>query len=149
MRARLALYAVLGLTLTLSWYLQAAAPEMTVYKESTCGCCNQWVERLRANGFSVTVREVPHTADYSRKNGVPDALHGCHSATVDGYTIEGHVPAADIRRLLQERPNAKGLAVPGMPRGAPGMEGSAKDPYSVLLFDAEGHTTVYAKYAGD
>ena len=149
MRARPILYGLSALPLIIALYLHAAGPEVTVYKVSTCGCCLQWIEHLKANGFQVTVHEVGDTTEVSRSHGVPDALHTCHTALVEGYTIEGHVPAADIQRLLKERPKAKGLAVPGMPLGSPGMEGSRRDTYSVLLFDAAGRTSVYREYKGN
>ncbi len=93
------------------------------------------------------VKEVPNTDPYAHQYGVPDSLRSCHTAIVDGYTIEGHVPASDIQRLLKERPKAKGLAVPGMPMGSPGMEsGEHRSAYSVILFQEDGKTSVYAKY---
>src|SRR5262245_38673211 len=94
-----------------------AATSIEVYKTQTCGCCAKWVEQLKANGFNPTIKEVANTSEYQSKLGVPDNLRSCHTAVVGGYTIEGHVPAADILRLLKERPKAKGLAVPGMPIG--------------------------------
>ena len=127
----------------------AAGPQVIVYKTPTCGCCGKWVEHLKANRFEPVVKEVPSTAEYRRQYGVPDKLLSCHTATVGGYTIEGHVPAADIHRLLKTRPKAKGLAVPGMPLGSPGMEARRRDAYSVLLFHADGRTSVYQKYPGD
>jgi hypothetical protein len=127
----------------------AAGPQVIVYKTPTCGCCGKWVEHLKANRFEPVVKDVPSTAEYRRQYGVPDKLLSCHTATVGGYTIEGHVPAADIHRLLKTRPQAKGLAVPGMPLGSPGMEAGRRDAYSVLLFQADGSTSVYQKYPGD
>ena len=120
--------------------------EITVYKTSTCSCCTVWVKHLRENKFTVKVIEVDSTAEYQRKNGVTNALRSCHTATVGGYTLEGHVPASEIQRLLKERPKAKGLAVPGMPIGSPGMEsGSRHDAYDVVAFDREGKTSTYLK----
>jgi hypothetical protein len=142
-------YGLLALPSLLSLALYAADPAITVFKTATCGCCGKWVEHLKANGFQVTVNEVPDTGEYRRKYGVPDSLASCHTAVVEGYAIEGHVPAAEIHRLLKERPTAKGLAVPGMPMGAPGMEGSRSDKFEVLLFDATGRTTVYKEYPGN
>ena len=128
--------------------LHAQTHEITVFKTASCGCCGVWVAHLRENGFRVRVNDVESTADYQKKHGVPNALRSCHTATVNGYTIEGHVPASEIQRLLKERPKAKGLAVPGMPIGSPGMEmGDRRDAYSVLLFDAEGKSTVYRHYS--
>jgi len=126
--------------------LQAAAPAVSVYKTRTCGCCAKWVDHLKANGFAPTVTDVPSTAEYRKQYGVPEQLQSCHTAVVGGYTIEGHVPAADIHRLLKQKPKAKGLAVPGMPMGSPGMEGARVDPYSVLLFSTDGRTTVFQKH---
>ena len=139
----------LALTIPLLMTLPATAesPQVTVFKLRTCSCCAKWIEHLRANGFEVTVQEVDSTADYEAKYGVPASLRSCHTAIVDGYTIEGHVPAQDIQRLLKERPAAKGLAVPGMPIGSPGMEvGTRVQAYSVMLFDAEGNTSTYQSY---
>src|SRR3984893_13113708 len=118
--------------------LIAATPTIQVFKTPTCGCCGNWVEHLRANGVEVAVEDVPDTGAYRRKYGVPEKLLSCHTGVVDGYALEGHVPAAEIHRLLEERPKAKGLAVPGMPMGSPGMEGSVSQAYSVILFDSEG-----------
>ena len=127
----------------------ASAPQVNVYKTRTCGCCGKWVEHLKANGFEVNVQEVPSTAEYRQKYGVPDNLQSCHTATVNGYVVEGHVPAREIHRLLKSRPKAKGLAVPGMPAGSPGMEGSRSDAYSVILFDQDGRTSDFQKYPGN
>ena len=101
---------------------------------------------MKTNGFKVVVNEVPSTAEWRNKYGVPDNLASCHTAVVDGYTLEGHVPAADVQRLLKTRPEAKGIAVPAMPMGSPGMEGPRKDPYSVILFKSDGSTSVFQKY---
>ena len=125
----------------------ALAAEVTVYKSPTCGCCNKWVEHLQANGFTVKAQNVSDVMPYKSANGVPLALASCHTAKVDGYVIEGHVPAADIKRLLKERPKVLGLSVPGMPVGSPGMEqGAHKEKYDVLTFDKTGDTGVYARH---
>ena len=139
----------LALLLLTSVQLQAAGPAVTVYKTRTCGCCSKWVDHLKAKGFAPTVKDVPSTAPARKEFGVPDKLLSCHTAVVDGYTVEGHVPAEDIHRMLKQRPKAKGLAVPGMPNGSPGMEGAGRQAYSVLLFKADGTTTVFQKYPGD
>ncbi len=129
--------------------LSAAATKIQVYKTPTCGCCGNWVKHLRANGFEVSVQEVEDTGVYRRKFGVPEKLLSCHTGLVEGYALEGHVPAAEIQRLLKERPkDAKGLSVPGMPVGSPGMEGGTPQAYSVILFDANGGTKVYKSYPG-
>ena len=149
MSLRPMLRGMFALALMLSLDLQGAPQTVTVYKLSSCGCCKSWVNHLKANGFQVTARDVPSTSEYRRKYGVPDALQSCHTAIVGGYTIEGHVPAAEILRLLKERPKAKGLAVAGMPLGSPGMEASRRDSYNVVLFDAAGRSEIYHRYPGN
>jgi hypothetical protein len=147
MGSRMIYPSVLVLLVLLLTSLHAQTHEITVYKTPTCGCCGLWVAHLRENGFRVKVNEVESTAEYQTRYGVAPALRSCHTAVVNGYTIEGHVPASEIHRLLKERPKAKGLAVPGMPLGSPGMEaGERRSAYSVLLFDADGKTTVYRSY---
>lgn len=129
-------------------FAKTEQPLIEVYKSATCGCCEQWVDHLRANGFKVRTQNVPNTAAYRTKLGVPASLGSCHTGTIGGYVLEGHVPAADIKRLLAEKPKATGLAVPGMPMGSPGMEvsGEPADAYDVLLFQADGKSTVYRHY---
>jgi hypothetical protein len=123
------------------------AGEIIVYKTAQCGCCKLWVKHLRDNGFKVTAHDVKNLSRHKADNGVPRALESCHTATVDGYVIEGHVPASDIKRLLKEAPPVRGLAVPGMPIGSPGMEqGDRKDRYEVLTFDNQGNTEVFARH---
>ena len=124
----------------------AARDLVRVYKSPTCGCCNDWIKHLRANGFEVQAQDVADTGEQRRRHGVPDSLGSCHTALVGDYAIEGHVPAREIRRVLAEKPRARGLAVPGMPLGSPGMEGPRNDPYEVLLFQRDGRYTVYARY---
>jgi len=121
-------------------------PQVTVYKGPSCDCCNAWVKHLRANGFRVEAHEVGDLGRTRQQYGVPQALASCHTATVGGYAIEGHVPAADIKRLLKERPKAAGLAAPGMPQDAPGMDLATGEPYDVLLFTADGRHKVYQHY---
>jgi hypothetical protein len=106
-----------------------------VHKNPNCDCCNRWVVHLRKAGLDVAIDERSDLAAIRQRLGVPDDLAACHTAEMDGYVIEGHVPAAAIQRLLKERPAAIGLAVPGMPPGSPGMEGPTPRPYDVLLFD--------------
>lgn len=124
----------------------AAGPVIEVYKSETCGCCGEWVKHLEANGFTVNAKNVSNPSDYRKKFGIPQEFGSCHTGHIQGYAIEGHVPAADIKRLLAKKPKAKGLAVPGMPMGSPGMEGSHKDPYDVLLIKANGKHSVFAKH---
>jgi hypothetical protein len=124
-----------------------AGPIVEVYKSPTCGCCGKWVEHLRTSGFAVNVHDIPDVDAFRTRTGVPAALAACHTALVGGYVVEGHVPAADIRKLLAERPRALGLAVPGMPMGSPGMDAPHANGYDVLLFKADGATRVYHGYS--
>ena len=152
MKKQILLLTIFALALGMTLALQAAGPQITVYKLATCDCCGQWAEHLKANGFQATVHQVPSMDKYKVQYGVPKELESCHTAIVDGYTIEGHVPAADILRLLKERPAAKGLAVPGMPLGSPGMEAGrkdTKDTYDVLLFTKDGKISVFQHYEGN
>lgn len=121
-------------------------PQALVYKTPSCGCCTDWVEHLRDNGFAVKVREQSDLSDIKREYGVPYGMGSCHTAVIDGYVVEGHVPAADIQRMLRERPDAAGLAVPGMPVGSPGMElGSRRDAYTVWLLEPD-EPSAYNRY---
>ncbi len=122
----------------------AAVREITIYKDANCGCCNEWVKHIRQAGFTATVHDTAEMDAVKLRFGVPVALASCHTARIGQYTIEGHVPADLITRLLTEKPVGRGLTVPGMPFSAPGMDGSPKQPYEVLLFDAAGKTRVYA-----
>ncbi len=125
----------------------AAAATLAVTKTATCGCCSKWVEHMKKAGFTVTVRDVEDVSPTARKLAVPDKLRSCHTAEIGGYAIEGHVPVADIKRLLRERPEAAGIAVPGMVVGSPGMEhGSHSEAYQTILFDKAGKTRVYATH---
>ena len=125
-----------------------AAPgaEVTVYKSPTCGCCTEWVGHLRRHGFRVRTEDLTDLSSIKTRHGVPAALQSCHTALVEGYVVEGHVPADLVERLLRERPRIAGLAVPGMPVGSPGMEvpGVPADRYRVLTFDRSGKTDVFA-----
>jgi hypothetical protein len=127
--------------------LRAEVP-IDVYKTRTCGCCAKWVEHLKANGFTPRVIEVESTAEYRKRFGVPEKLQSCHTAVVKGYAVEGHVPAADIHRMLKEPGKLKGISVPGMPVGSPGMEqGPGRAAYSVVGFDASGKVSEFKAYA--
>ena len=125
-------------------------PSVLVTKDPNCGCCGGWVEHLRASGFPVQVIETGSVNRVKVRLGVPLELASCHTAEVAGYAIEGHVPADAIKRLLAERPAGKGLAVPGMPVGSPGMEvpGTPPETYEVMLFGGASGTTVFARYRG-
>lgn len=126
---------------------KAQAPQMVVHHDPNCGCCGKWIEHMAQHGFAVqSVLETDMNA-VKRELGVPENLPSCHTATVDGYIIEGHVPAADVRRLLAERPDAKGLSVPGMPLGSPGMEyNNQRQAYNVVVFDESGDQSVFNHY---
>jgi len=119
-------------------------PTISVVRDTGCGCCLNWVAHLQKAGFKTTVTESPNRAADSK---VPAALRSCHTGTVNGYLIEGHVPAADIKKLLETRPKLLGIAAPGMPAGSPGMEvGGTVTPYDVIAFDASGKTSVFASH---
>ena len=124
----------------------AGALEITVYKSPTCGCCSKWIDHLEANGFEVVAHDMGNMASVKIENGIRREFTSCHTAVIDGYTIEGHVPAEDIQRLLRDRPAVAGIAVPGMPIGSPGMEGPNPQAYDVLTFDNLGNTSVYARH---
>ena len=125
----------------------AKAAEVNVYKSPYCGCCGAWVDNLRMNGLNVVVHEIEDVTPIAKKAGVPDDARSCHTAIVGGYFVEGHVPASDIRKLLRDRPKARGIAVPGMPIGSPGMEqGGRKDAYATLIVDRGGAVRVFARH---
>jgi hypothetical protein len=121
----------------------AAAPDIVVYKNPSCGCCKKWIEHLRAAGFHVTAHDTSGLAGVRARYGVPPKLTACHTAVVDGYVVEGHVPADVIQRLLKERPDLVGVAVPGMPTGSPGMESEMPMHYRIFTFEKSGATAVY------
>lgn len=142
---------VLGGAALAVWPAVAASQSLriVVTKDPSCGCCSGWVEHLRANGFIATVIETADVGPAKRRLGVPEDLASCHTAEIAGYAIEGHVPAPAIMRLLKERPRARGLAVPGMPIGSPGMEVEGRPPqeYDVILFGPAGQR-VYSRFKG-
>ncbi len=122
--------------------------EMTVYRSPSCGCCGKWEEHMKKHGFTVKEIQSEDMDAVKQKLGVPKALQSCHTAVVEGYVVEGHVPAGDVKKLLQTKPQAAGLAAPGMPAGSPGMEmGGKKANFSVLLFDKQGNTDVFHGYS--
>lgn len=153
------LLSVLGAALSTAWLPTAVAqgpagsggskPQIEVWKDPDCGCCQEWVTHLEANGFTVRVNDVGNAAARKRL-GMPTQLGSCHTGLVGGYVVEGHVPAREIIRLLREKPAMLGLAVPGMPVGSPGMDGAVygdrRDPYDVLLVSRDGSTRVYQSY---
>jgi hypothetical protein len=127
----------------------AAAERAEIWHNPSCGCCIDWVRHLEANGFAPAVKSSTpgELAAVKQKLGIPDKVASCHTAEIGGYAVEGHVPASDIKRLLEEQPDAVGLAVPGMPIGSPGMEyGDVKEPYDVLLVKKDGSTEVFASH---
>jgi hypothetical protein len=136
-----ALAAVLGLLAT----HQSGAADIQVYKSPTCGCCGKWVKHMEDAGFSVNVENVHDLAPIKRELGVPGRMQSCHTAKVGDYVVEGHVPADLVKRMLDEKPDIKGLAVPGMPMGSPGMEGPRKDPYDVIAIGNDGRVSIYAR----
>ncbi len=140
-----ALITFVALMVAWFWTQDTNATEVTVYKNPSCLCCTKWVEHLRANGFDVRAVDASDLAQIKGRYGVPSELASCHTAIVDGYVVEGHVPADIIQRLLKERPAVAGIAVPGMPVGSPGMEGPYPEPYNVLTFDRDGATRIYTR----
>lgn len=147
------LFLFLKVLLTVAFLIAPAAshaeqilPKITVYKSPTCGCCTKWVKHLEQNGFVVEALNSRDMSAVKRQMGITRDIQSCHTGEVNGYFIEGHVPADDIKRLLKEKPKAAGLTVPGMPMGSPGMEGHRKDAYSVLLISKEGRREVYSKH---
>jgi hypothetical protein len=126
-----------------------ALPKVTVYKTSSCGCCRLWVDHLKTNGFDVQAMDISaaEVRAVSKAAGLKDEDTSCHTAKIGNYVVEGHVPAADIKRMLTEKPAIAGLSAPGMPMGSPGMEqGNMKQPYDVLAFKKDGTSTVFAKH---
>jgi hypothetical protein len=130
--------------------LAATGPRVVVHKSESCGCCKLWVEHLEKAGFSVQVINEDNLNPIKERVGVPYGKGSCHTAEVGGYFVEGHVPVKDIQRLLREKPAAKGLTVPGMPLGSPGMEvpSGQKDRFEVLLVARDGSTSTYATHGG-
>ena len=128
---------------------RSAPVAVTVYKTPWCGCCGGWVTHLSASGFAPKVVELQDLAPIRAKHGIADALASCHTGVVGAYALEGHIPASDIRKLLKEKPKARGLAVPGMPLGSPGMEmpDGRREPYDTLLVLTDGRTRVFTRHA--
>ncbi|KFL37861.1 DUF411 domain-containing protein [Arenimonas donghaensis] len=125
-------------------------PLVTVHKSPYCGCCTKWVEHMRSEGFEIKVVETEDLGPVKARVGIPPAKGSCHTAEVDGYFVEGHVPADDVKRLLRERPDARGLSVPGMPAGSPGMEmpDGRVQPYTVELITPDGKAEAFARHGG-
>jgi len=124
--------------------VESSLPEVVVYKSPTCGCCSDWVAHLEQNGFRVRTTELADVTPIKDRFGVPVSLRSCHTAVIDGYAVEGHVPADDIKRLLRERPEVAGIAVAGMPQGSPGMPGPNPQEYDVTAFLSDGRYYVFS-----
>ena len=124
----------------------ANAAQLTVLKSPYCGCCAKWIEHVQQHGFTVKVVETEDMNAVKQRLGVPNRLASCHTTMAGGYFIEGHVPAADIKRLLAQKPKATGIAVPGMPGGSPGMETAAKEPYTTILVRPDGTMAIFARH---
>jgi hypothetical protein len=124
----------------------AAATEVTVYKNAACGCCSKWAEHMRTAGFTVITQDVDDLTAVKQRYGVPAALGSCHTALVGRYVVEGHVPPSDVERLLRENPAVTGIAVPGMPASAPGMDSARHQPYQTVTFTRTGAKTLFAQH---
>ena len=147
MQRRNFLAALLAASLVLPAPVAALASDtVEVYKTSQCGCCDKWVDLMRAAGFKVNVNVVARTDAYRAKAGVPASLGSCHTAFVGGYGFEGHVPPSDIKRFLAQRPSAKGLVVPGMPQTSPGMDAPHGEAWDVLVLGKDNSLRVFASY---
>lgn len=148
-RHLLATLASAGIALPLATWATAAKPQIEVWKDAGCGCCKDWIAHLEANGFAVKAHDGGNT-DARKRWGMPSQFGSCHTARIADYTLEGHVPAADVKRLLRDKPKAIGLSVPGMPIGSPGMDGpqygSRHDAYDVLLVNLDGSSRVFQNY---
>ena len=145
--ATVALAAILAWAGSVWMAAQTAKPQMTVYKSATCGCCSKWVEHMQANGFEVKAINVDDIDKVKRERGVPADAASCHTGIVNGYVVEGHVPADAVQKMLKEKPSIAGIAVPGMPMGSPGMEvpGGQKEAFNIVSFDKSGKTAIYEK----
>jgi hypothetical protein len=143
--AALALAAVIALGTAAARPAPAPLSVITVYKSPTCGCCQKWVDYLRSKGFQVKTVDLADLTEIKAASGVPAPLQTCHTAVVEGYVVEGHVPADVLQKLLHDRPKVAGIAVPGMPIGSPGMDGSPAQSYDVIAWDKTGKTSVFAK----
>ena len=137
---------IIALSLFAGINVAQAAERVEVFKSPYCGCCEKWVEHMRKAGFDVVTKDVNDGPAARKAAGMPERFGSCHTAKVGGYAVEGHVPAADVQRLLKEKPKAVGLAAPGMPQGSPGMETNNPQPYETLLVQADGSYKVFAKH---
>ncbi len=140
------LLAILSLVGSMKVAIAEELPAMTVWESPSCGCCGNWVKHMENAGFKVKTENVANLDMVKKLAGIPKNLQSCHTSTVGGYKVEGHVPAADVKRLLKLRSKVEGIAVPGMPSGSPGMENGQHDPYHVLSFTSDGKTQVFSSY---
>lgn len=145
MKLHVQIAVVLSLLAPLAW-AAAPLPTVTVYKSPSCTCCEKWIDHMKTSGFSVVTVTVNNVAPHKTRLGVPVNLGSCHTAEVGGYVVEGHVPSADVKRLLAEKPSARGLVSPGMPASAPGMDAPGKIPYEILLVGNDGSTGTFARH---
>ena len=135
------------LAMTTAFASDALVKDIVVYKNPECGCCTKWVKYLQDNNYNVTIEHTRDVLAVKKRLGVPEKLAACHTAVIDGYVVEGHITHRDIKRLLLFRPDIKGIAVPGMPVGTPGMEsGSTVQPYNVMSFDEQGNMEVFVEH---
>lgn len=145
------LFLVVAVTFGVTFFGQkdqgkSASKELVVYQSRTCGCCKKWVKHLEDNGFKAVSKFVDDVTETKQNVKLPMKIASCHTAVLDGYVIEGHVPAAAIQKLLAEKPAIKGISVPGMPMGSPGMEGSYKENYNVIAFDENGSERIFMSF---
>ena len=141
------LSAMMLVGITQAGHAEETRPVMNVYKSATCGCCSGWIDHLKENGFQVEFENITDLNAYKQKAGLPYGMGSCHTGFIGGYAVEGHVPADDIKRLLREKPEVRGIAVPGMPMGSPGMDfGSQKESYQTLSYTRDGVVEVFAKH---
>jgi hypothetical protein len=146
MRMRSIVFVLAALLAGLNGASAAESYSVQVYKSPTCGCCSKWITHMQEHGFKVTSTDVQTVDTIKAQHHVPKDVSSCHTAIVEGYVVEGHVPAVDVLRLLREKPKVIGIAVPGMPRGSPGMEAPNPETYDVVTFDKAGKTTVFATH---
>jgi len=146
MKALLILFSLGFVFSSVAFAKDVHSKDITVYKNPQCGCCNKWISYLKKNNYNVIEKNTRDVLAEKKRLGVPEKLAACHTAVIDGYIVEGHVTDRDIKRLLLFRPKIKGIAVPGMPVGTPGMEGSIREPYSTMSFDKEGNIKTFVKH---
>lgn len=145
MKPKIRIVFLLSLITPTAW-AEGPLPTVQVYKSPQCGCCEKWVDHMKSAGFKVIAHDTNTVAEHKTRLGVPPAMGSCHTAEVGGYFVEGHVPAGDVKKFLAEKPQAKGLGVPGMPASSPGMDDGSATRYEVLLVGKDGRTTTFARH---